>query len=299
MGIAAIIYGLWSRRRLVACAGLVAILAGCAVGYNIFSFPPKSRQYWIGTATARVLVDTPSSQIVAVDPAGLEFVTSRANLLASLMVNGPIKTVIAQRVGLQPDQLSGIAQSAQSPITSPTPPARGYALTTTVLEDTDLSNPAGNQLPIIDIATQAPNAAGAVGLANAAVAGLRQYLASQATVEQIPVSRRIRVTSLGAAQGAESVRGPGNLVVFGIAIVTLVACCAVILLIPRLKRDWRHASTAEADHETDHGLALTPEGVDDFPDLRPEYGDLTPDVPDLPFPAALRAVKGAQESGSN
>ena len=291
MGIATIIYGLWSRRRLVACAGILAILAGCTLGYNIFSFPPKSRHYEVGTATARVLVDTPSSQIVDVDPAGLDFVTSRANLLASVMVNGPIKTAIAQRVGLEPDQIYGIAESAQSPITSPTPPARGYVLTTTVLDDTDLSNPAGNQLPIIDIATQAPNAASAVGLANAAVAGLQHYLASQATVEQIPVSRRIRVTSLGAAQGAESVRGPRSSVVFGIAIVTFIACCAIILLIPRLKRDWRDASTGEADHEFDHSFDLIPDDVDDFPDLRP-------DVPDLPIPAALRAVKGAQESDS-
>jgi hypothetical protein len=298
MSIAAITYGLWSRRRLVACAGLLAILVGCAVGYNIFSFPPQSRQYDVGTATARLLVDTPSSQIVAVDPAGLAFVTSRANLLASLMVNGPIKTAIAQRVGLEPQQIAGIAESDQSPITSPTPPARGYVLTTTVLDDTNLSNPSGNQLPIIDIATQGPNAGRAVALANAAVAGLQQYLASQATVEQIPVSRRIRVTSLGPAQGAESVRGPGNLVVLAIAIVTFVVGCAIILLIPRLKRDWRDASAREADDEFDHSLDLMPDGVDDFPDLRPDTEDLRPDVPELPYPAALRAVKGVRESGS-
>lgn len=284
MGIAAIVYGLWSRRRLVACTGLLAIFAGCAVGYNIFSFPPKGRQYEVGAATARVLVDTPSSQIVAVDPPGLGFVTSRANLLASLMVNGPIKTVIAQRVGLQPDQVYGIAESAQSPTTSPTPPARGFVITTTVPQSTDLSNPGGNQLPIIDIATQAPNAASAVRLANAAVAGLQQYLDSQATAQQIPVSRRIRVTSLGAAQGVESVRGPRSLVAFGIAIVTFVAGCAVILLIPRLKRDWRDASIREAVHEIDHGLDLMRDGVDDVPDLRP-------DVLDLPLRAAPRAVK--------
>ena len=298
MGIAAITYGLWSKRRLVACVALLAVLAACAIGYDFSSFPPKSRQYEVGTATARLLVDTPSSQIVAIDPAGLGFVSSRANLLASLMVNGPIKTAIAHRVGLQPDQIYGIAGSAQSPITSPAPPARGYVLTTSVLQDTDLSNPAGNQLPIIDIATQAPNASGAVEVANAAVAGLQQYLASQASVQQIPVSRRIRVSSLGPAQGADSVRGPRNLVAFGIAVVIFAVGCAIILLFPRLKREWREASTGEADQEIDHSLDLMPDGFDALPELSPDTGDLRPDVPELPYPAALRAVKDVRESGS-
>lgn len=279
MAIVKIMRDLWGRRRLVACAAIVAALAGYAVAFKVPTL--KSKKYQVGTATTRVLVDTPSSQIVAVAPTGLDLLTSRANLLASLMVGGTIKNAIAQRADLRTDQLVGIAESAPSPVPTPAPPPRGYVLTTTVLNDTDVSNPGGYELPIIEIDTQAPDASGAAALANAAVAGLQDFLTSQAASEGLPATRRIRVTSLGRAQAIEVVHGPRNLMVFGVAIFVFAAGCAAILLIPRLRDEWR--ATPVRKPIPTH--ALLDDDLGAVPALRHERAELAP------FPAALRAVR--------
>src|ERR1700684_3118092 len=97
---------LWRHRRYVAGVCVVALLAGMLVTYQP-SFPPKSKGYDVGVATAQVLVDTPRSQVVgassAVTSQGgvvLGTLATQANLLADLMAEGPIKADIAQRAGL-------------------------------------------------------------------------------------------------------------------------------------------------------------------------------------------------------
>ena len=62
--------------------------------YRISLAPPKleSRQYHVGVASARVLVDTPDSQVVDLNPKGADALSSRASLLANLMASSPVKT---------------------------------------------------------------------------------------------------------------------------------------------------------------------------------------------------------------
>ena len=206
---------------------LVALFAAAALEYRV-GFPPKSRKFDVNSATARLLVDTPSSQIVAVSPTAMDVLTARANLLASLMVDGVVKTAIAQRAGLPPGQIAGVALSAPDLTPSAPPAPGGYVLTTNVLTDTQ-----GTQLPIIEIDTQAPDAAGAARLANAAVVGLQDYLGSQAASQAVPQARRLRVTGLGAAQASEVARGPRVLMAAGLAVFIFVAGCAAILRSPR------------------------------------------------------------------
>ena len=99
-------------------------VAGMLVTYHM-SFPPKSRSYDVGVATAQVLVDTPRSQVVgassAVTPQGgqaLGTLGTQANLLADLMVVGTIKADIAQRAGLTPNRLIGISAAVTVPSAS-------------------------------------------------------------------------------------------------------------------------------------------------------------------------------------
>src|SRR3954470_17024379 len=155
MDIVTILRDLWRRRLLVVGVYLIALLAGIAVVYQI-SFPPKleSRKYDVGVATARILVDTPASQVVDVAPKGSDTLGVRANLLANLMVDGEVKTVIARRAGLRPNQLSGVGDSVTGPPTATAKvDPRGYVLSTRVVSTSD-----GSWLPIIEIETQAPRA---------------------------------------------------------------------------------------------------------------------------------------------
>jgi hypothetical protein len=238
-----ILRDLWRHRFAVIGVYLIALLAGTAVLYKI-SFPPKleSRKYEVGVAQTRILVDTPVSQLADVAPKGSDSLGVRANLLASLMVDGVIKTAIAKRAGLRPDDLVGIAMSDTDPGGAKAPPhnPRASTLTTHVPTDTD-----GAQLPIIEIEAQGPDVASAAALANASIAGLRDYLDSKAAVQRIPDAQRLQVSGLGAPQAQMSARGPKD--VFAVAAVIFVfgAGCAGILLVLALVRGWRAASARE------------------------------------------------------
>jgi hypothetical protein len=246
MNTVSILHELWVKRRLVACVAVAAVVAGYGIGIGP-SFPPNvnGKKKPVGVASVRLLVDTPSSQVVAASPTDLDLLNARANLLASLMVNGLVKATIAQRAGLQPDQLSGVDQSVVTvPNQSATqPPQTPYVLTTNVLNDVS-SGPDGSQLPIIVVGTQAPTTGGAAQLANAAVVGLQDYLGSLAATQKVPESRRLRVTSLGAPVATEVTDGPGIALALGLAVVILVAGCALILFVPAFIREWRAASEA-------------------------------------------------------
>ena len=90
-------------------ASLVAA-GGVRRGARRFPAPTTSaaaepRQYTVGVATARVLVDTPQSQVIKVDPKGSDTLGLRASVLANLMVEGEARAAIARRAGLKPRQL--------------------------------------------------------------------------------------------------------------------------------------------------------------------------------------------------
>jgi hypothetical protein len=236
---------LWRTRAAVALIAVVAVLAAIAVTCRV-TFPGKieSRRYHVGVATTRILVDTPSSQVVAVSPKGSDTLGMRANLIASLMVDGVFKAAIAKRAGVAPDKLKGIAENddaADAAPDGPLPKRDVDVLKTRVIQDTD-----GNQLPIIEIEAHAADAASAGRLANAAIEGLRDYLDTQAATEQVPDARRLRVSGLGAASESDIARGPGLVVGVGIGMLVLFMGCGLLLGGVRLLRTWRMVETAEA-----------------------------------------------------
>lgn len=252
---------LWRLRRYVAGVCVVALLAGMLVTTRL-SFPPSSKSYDVGTATAQVLVDTPQSQIVddssstsAVGAQTLGTLGVQANLLAGLMVEGPIKADIARRAGLKPSKLVG----ASAAVTVPSASSSGsgssstassvsvpggqnvYALTTQIVTDSG----GLNTLPIIEINTQAPDLRKAINLANAAVAGLQAYISSEAANERIPNADRLSIMSLGVSQAATQKRGPSPLIGALVALVVLLVGCALIYWIQGLIRGWHSVSERE------------------------------------------------------
>ena len=92
---------LWRLRYLVFLGAILALAIALMTAYRISLAPPKleSRQYHVGVASARVLVDTPDSQVVDLNPKGADALSSRASLLANLMASSPVKTIIARDAG--------------------------------------------------------------------------------------------------------------------------------------------------------------------------------------------------------
>jgi capsular polysaccharide biosynthesis protein len=271
---------LWRVRLLVAIVALIALLAGTAVVFKI-SFPPKleSRRYEVGVATARILVDTPSSQVVEVAPKGSDTLGVRANLLASLMVDGVIRSTIAQRAGLKPNQLIGTTDAAtdQSGSSSTPTTRRSFVLKTQVL-----TNTAGDELPIIEIDAQAPDRAHAARLASAAVSGLSDYLNSKAALQRVPDADRLQIDGLGAPAATTAVRGPSTILGIVAAFLIFVLGCAGILGFLSLVRGWQAAAARDElgadepldwDEEDDDVVAADEPLVVEVPEPEPVETD--------------------------
>ena len=241
---------LWRRRVLVALVAFAALLVGFLLAYRV-GFPPEPRKYEVGVATARVLVDTPQSQVIKVDPRGSDTLGLRASVLANLMVEGEAKAAIARRAGLKPRKLKAVSASATALDESGSDP---QPVSTEFPDDPDvhmirtrvIANPDGEQLPIIETDVQAPDAASATKLANATIAGLTDYLDRRAAAdEDVEERSRLRVSGLGGAQAVVAARGPGRAVAAAAAIFLFVAGCGAILLVSAFPRSWRAAEVSD------------------------------------------------------
>jgi hypothetical protein len=232
---------LWRRRLLVAVVAVIAALAGILVLYQI-SFPPKltSRKYDVGVATTSILVDTPRSQVVDVDPKGADTIGARASLLASLMADGDVKDQIARTAGLNPNDLAGVTTSVTDGTSTQPKDPRAPVLTTQVVTQND-----GFNLPIIEVQAQARDATTAAKLAAASVTGLRSYLASTAAVQRIPDAHRVHITGLGVPQAQTSTRGPSTILGLAAGIGVFALGCLCILGGVGFARRWRAASAGE------------------------------------------------------
>jgi hypothetical protein len=255
---------LWRRRTLVGLAAVAAVLVGLMFTYT-FSLPPESRKHEVGTATGRILVDTPDSQVVDVAPRGSETLGARASLLANLMTEGEVKKAIARRADLSPDELvAGVESATPSTVlmdASRDPEA--HLLVTRLV-----TNAAGEPLPIIEIEAQAPDAERAALIASSAVSGLRSYLDSKAVTEQVPDARRLEVAGLGAPQAVEEVRGPRLLVAFAVALFVFLVGCTGILVGSALARGWRPAFARDAPRALDHDRGVSDARFDDGGSIR-------------------------------
>ena len=230
---------LWRRRLLVAIVGVLAFAVGYLLVFGT-SMPPKRRAYEVGIGSARVLVDTPQSQVVEVDPKGSDTLGSRASVLANLMVDGELKNQIAQKAGLRPKQLiAGTDTTGGAAAVAPLG-RDSYALTTGVVVNTELAT-----LPLIKVETQAPTPAAAAKLADSAVAALTAYVDQKASSEGVTDDRRLRVSGLGPAQVHIAPQGTGKAMGLAAAIFVFLAGCTAILVISGIVKAWRAAAAAE------------------------------------------------------
>jgi hypothetical protein len=243
---------LWRRRIAVGLIALQAIVLGMLLAYKP-ALPPVSRSYTVGTATAHILVDTPDSQVVEVAPKGSETLGQRAGLLSNLMAEGEVEGAIARRAGLRSDELLTVADSGIDPQSVSPKQKKGPKIN--LLTTSVLTNDAGEELPIIEVTAQAPDAQKAARLANAAVAGLSDYLDSKAAVEQVSDAKRLRVRGLGAAGAREETKGPSQVLALAAAIFIFGFECTILLVVSALARGWRAASEQDEHGNGDEPIA--------------------------------------------
>lgn len=249
MDIVTILRELWRLRIPVAAVALIAVVIGGLIAYRA-GVPPQRRQYEIGVATARALVDTPSSQVAdlgiakeGTDPVSLP---TRAALLANLLTTSPLREEIAERSGVSPDRLIAVAdtptdfpQQKKAPLTSGATVSADDSSASVLTVHTDA------ELPFITVDSQAPNARTAARLADDAIDVLEEHLATVVNDEGVPATRRLVVKKLGAAGAATETRGPSRMVALIVAFVLFGVGCALVVGGSALAREWRRASAFE------------------------------------------------------
>lgn len=232
---------LWRQKLRV----LIALVASVAIGVVLIG---SSRQHTIGVASANVLVDTPTSSIADLSPAGSDVIAARATLLANMMATTTVRDGIAKLAGIAPDELAVSVPSSAAPL--PTAFAVGAGKASTVAPPYELTLATDPTLPIIAISASAPDRAAAQRLAASGEAGLRQYLTAIASAQHIPKSKQPVLSFLGSPVSATAVRGTRKLYGVAAAIIALAFFLAIIVMAPRLAHAWRitaqDAETADA-----------------------------------------------------
>lgn len=238
---------LWGHRVGLAVSAAIAAVATTQIVSGVSLLPPRieGNSLNVASASTHVVVDTPKSTIVdpLTDAYTIESLSNRALILGNVMASLPVRKYIARRTGvpaeliraeppLTPEQPRALVDSAHAPHVSD------------ILERPDeyrLSIQADPTTPVLDIYAVAPSAEEATRLADASVAGLRDYVKSAAAKDQTPQLDRVRLEQLGRATGGSINEGAGlQIAVLTFLLVFAIACVGVLFL-ARVRRGWETA----------------------------------------------------------
>jgi hypothetical protein len=238
------------RFGVTACL-LVAIFGGASAFYKIGFLPPdlKPRELEIATASTQVLVDTPSSTVLDLrqDTYSFQSMTNRTVLLGNVMASQPVLEYIGKRAHVAPEEIL-----AQTPLTPEFP--RPFAEVGKEKKSSDITRSADQYrlsihanptVPILEVVAQAPDARAAAALANAAVGGLRDYLADVARTQHVARRQRVTLEQLGKPHGEVINNGSSWQAAFLFFLVGFGVASGVLVFGARVRRGWRASTLAE------------------------------------------------------
>lgn len=230
---------LWRHRILVG----LGVVAATAVGLATASGGVTRS----GIAEARVVLDTPRSQLVDAVAVGADTLGWRASMLADLMSSRPVRTRIAHDLHISEDSLVVVAPYLSVPAKPTALSKLGVDAAAATPEPYVLrvsrtgGVPFDAPLPFISIRAQAPDRSKATRLANAATAALEQAASAPESTPDIHRNeiQQFVVESVGPARAREVVTGSRALVGVAVAIVLLALWCCCIALVSGLIRGRR------------------------------------------------------------
>lgn len=216
----------WLRRHPIAVA-LGVLIAGVAA---VLSVQGPSRTF--ATASQRLVLDTPKSQLLNADPQGADTLTWRAAVLTETTATRPLQDRIARDMGVPRRSLAVTSMNL-------TDPAVDSALTTAAQE---AEAEAGalylvavsfdERFPLITVATRAPDRQAAARLATVTTAALSAATtAPSGTAEP----QGLVVESIGKPVTKTVVDGPHRLTAIVVFVVLLSMWCVGIALLSRAR----------------------------------------------------------------
>ena len=251
MGFGKRLHTLWRLKAgVIACVALAGLVSVWSI-YKISLSPPalSARSWDMATASSHVVIDTPNSALLDLrqNTYDLQSLTNRGVLLGNVVASAPVRQAIAARAHVPVELLE-----IDAPLTPAQPrPASGEGgdpKTSDIAKSTNqyrLNIEAAPTVPLLDFVAQAPTAASAAAIANAAVAELKAYIARLAVTQQTPTAEQIHVVELGKAKGTvinASIHWQVPLVAF---LLTLGASCASLIFFTRVGRGWQAAARSD------------------------------------------------------
>jgi hypothetical protein len=223
------------HRPLLAVLVTSTLIAALCAKFN------TSGNLTVAAASTHFLVDDPGASIVnrRALPQDVSTLQKRAELYARLMTTTPVLDAIGKRAGIQGDRISGVARTTANvpiPLLEPGSEERASQIRDSRLPYR-LELQSGPTEPIVAIYAEAPSWPEAQRLADAAVAGLRDYLEGVARRQAFPEQDLPQLRPLGSARGGIT-NGKARYAIGGLTFVTAFALSFVIglLLLRRLRR---------------------------------------------------------------
>lgn len=230
-------------RRLLRHKVLLVVGVVVAAAAAMLALKPKTLHH--STATTQVLVDSRSSALADTQQSVVPLQTL-ATTLANFAPSQTVLNLIGNHAGLQGAQLYAegpVEQNVPRTVQEPTALTRNVQIAGET-KPYRLEFNADPNLPEIGIYAQAPTTAQAIKLANAAVAGLTDYVTNLQATGNVRASRRVVLRQLGQATG--SVDSPSASKTIGLMAFggTFVVWCLLILIGERFMVAWRQSSAA-------------------------------------------------------
>lgn len=251
MGIGVRLRKLWHLKVSMIVCLLAASIAALWSVQNVSIFPPglTPRSLEIATASTHVVVDTPRSTIFDLrqDTYSLDALRNRAVLLGNVIASTRVRQDIAHRLHVAVEQLQ-IQPPLTREQTAPPIDSENARHPSDILETGDeyrLNIQANPTVPVLDLYAQTPTAESAAILVDAAVEGLRSYLAKLAETEGTPKDVQVQLIQLGDGRGAVINEGTDWQVAVLAFLVTFGVSAATAIFIERVRAGWRLATPSE------------------------------------------------------
>jgi hypothetical protein len=241
--------------RLPVAAAASALLAAFAAVWSVAHIslmPPRlePRALDMATASTQIVVDTPYSAVLDLRQGTDQILPlkDRAVLLGTLMASAAVHDHIARRAGVPPQRLQIAApRTPQQP--RPVEQSGAKKGPGDLLKSTDqyrLDVQANPTMPLLTVDAQAPTVGAAKGLANAAVAGLRDYVQELAASEKTPPKLQVTLRQLGTAEGSIINRGVRPQVIIVVWLAVFALACAACIVFARVRSGWQVAEAEQA-----------------------------------------------------
>ena len=190
----------------------------------------------MAAASTHIFVDTPAPSVVDRDDYPPTALIKRAELMGRVLTSAPVVERIGRRAGIAADEISTGARLTQSVpvvLTEPLSEERASQIAAEA-RPYRIEVQARQATPVLDVYTRAPSIAEAERLADAAVAGLDDYL--DATAARQNVQRGVRLRQLGPARGGIVNGGMPLAIAILTFLVTFAIVCGVLVALQRRVR---------------------------------------------------------------